>query len=516
MTTLTSWNIKDIRTILESGQFNTEFYTTTYPETQATGLDPIIHYVLFGCYEQKNPNELFNTEIYKNLLNAVIQKEENPFAHYLRNNKNTYFFEKGLLQSYSHKILTQCYNKFENYTFFSPDYYRKINPALTFSGISPTRHALLYGIGEGRDVLCPYNIAQYFGRECKKPTTYTPNTTSIVGNLPQTVGVFYHSAGNCFIHELAELLQDYLKKAGLSAQLMTEKTPLSDKPDLCIFCAPHEFFFLEGCEHWKQEHILEQAIMFNTEQPQTLWFTRGLIYCLMSAGVIDICVQNLQAFADIGLTVFHFDPIPTIQKARLKPADKKHPFFRVLPDAAQSGSTPLKPIAERAIDVSFFGNSSANREKFFARQAAFFSDYACFLYYRKADGPLTTQGQYDILARLPRYVAENSKILLNVHRDDNHFFEWHRIVSQGMASGAVVVTEECFPHPLYKVGEHYMVESSRHIPNLIEWLLNTSDGEKESRRIQKNAFRIFANTSLRQVKNHDLLCYISSVWTTTL
>lgn len=515
MTTLTSWNTKDIRTILESGQFNTEFYTSTYPETQTTGLDPIIHYVLFGCHEKKNPNEFFNTEIYKNLFHAVIKKEENPFAHYLRNNESTHFFEKGLLQNYSHEMLTKCYTKFKDYAFFSPDYYRTVNPTLKFSGISPTRHALLYGIGEGRDILCPYNMAQYFGRECKKPTAYKPDTTRTVGDLPQTVGVFYHSAGNSFIHELAELLQDYLSQAGLTAHLMTEKTPLSDKPDLCIFCAPHEFFFLEGSEHWKQDHILEQAIMFNTEQPQTLWFTRGLIYCLMSAGVIDICVQNLQAFADIGLNVFHFDPIPKVQKARLKPADKTHPFFRVLPDAAQSGSTPLKPIAERAIDVSFFGNSSANREKFFARQASFFSDYTCFLYYRKTDGPLTTEGQYDILARLPRYVAENSKIFLNVHRDDNHFFEWHRIARQGMASGAVVVTEECFPHPLYKNGEHYLVESGRHMPNLIEWLLNTPDGEKESRRIQKNAFRIFANTSLRQTKNHDLLCYISSVWSAT-
>ncbi|GAN61802.1 hypothetical protein AA0313_1634 [Acetobacter indonesiensis NRIC 0313] len=514
MASLTSWNKKDIKTIIDSEQFDVDYYLSSYPDVKNAGINPIIHYVVYGCKEHKQPNDTFNTDIYLNLFGSVIQPEENPFAHYIRNNENIYFFEKGLLQEYSHEFLTKCLNRFKGYALFDPDYYQDSNKKVSFTGISATRHALLYGIGEGREVLSPRRIAQYLGNECKKELFYKPTKQKKAFSAPKSIGVFYHSDGNSFIQELAELLHAYLTDSGFTATLMTEQTPLSQKPDLCIFCAPHEFFFLAGTEEWRQENIIEQSIMFNTEQPQTLWFTRGLIYILMSAGVMDLCHQNLQAFTDIGLNTFHFDPLVKIEKTRLKQADKNHPFFRVLPEAAQSGSSPLKNFSNRSIDISFFGNTSLKREKFFSRNAGFLSDYECFLYYRKIDGPLPSSGAYDILSRLPRYVAENSKILLNIHRDDNCFFEWHRIVRQGMAAGAVVITEECFPHPLYKDGEHYLTESPRHMPNLIEWLFHTEDGVQEAARIQRNCFTILTNKTLLKAKHLDLQNYISSVWST--
>ncbi|MFT8336593.1 MAG: hypothetical protein ABF628_10495, partial [Acetobacter orientalis] len=173
---------------------------------------------------------------------------------------------------------------------------------------------------------------------------------------------------------------------------------------------------------------------------------------------------------------------------------------------------PTTPLAKRVFDISFFGNISYKREKFFAKHASFFAAYNCFLYYRKTDGPLTTQGRYAILAHLPRYIAEHSKIFLNIHRDDNHFFEWHRMVLQGMAAGAVVVSEECFPHPLYKAGTHYLIESTRHMPNLIEWLLDTPEGQQEAERVRQNCFKFFSNKTLIRSKKQDLASYISSVW----
>lgn len=83
------------------------------------------------------------------------------------------------------------------------------------------------------------------------------------------------------------------------------------------------------------------------------------------------------------------------------------------------------------------------------------------------------EGASEILARMPFYVAENSKICLNIHRNDDPYFEWHRIIKQGAARGAVVVTEDCLPTPLYRNGIHFLTETPRHMPHLINWLLDT-------------------------------------------
>ncbi|AOW48503.1 CgeB family protein [Acetobacter ascendens] len=514
MVSLTAWNKKDIKSIIDSGKFDTEFYLEENPDVKKSGLDPVIHYVLYGVHENRNPNDNFNTEIYYNLYKNVIGKNENPFAHYIRNNDHLFFFEKGLLQEYSYVSITNALNRLKKYPFFNEDDYVRMNSDVSSASMPTARHALLYGIGEGREIFSKRSIVRFLGNECKHDVNYKITDKVYGKNFPKTIGVFYHSEGNSFIQELAECLSEYLCDAGLNAKVLTEKTPEEETPELCIFCAPHEFFFLDGNEIWKRDEIIRKSIMFNTEQPQTLWFTRGILYILMSAGVMDLCYQNLKSFSDVGLPVFHFDPPVKIEACKLADADRKHPLFRILPEGAKTGSTPFRPIAERDIDVSFFGNASRKREKFFSRSVAFFSNYQSFFYYRKADGPIPSSGVYDILSRLPRYVAENSKVALNIHRDDNCFFEWHRIVKQGMASGTIVVTEECFPHPLYKEGEHFLAETPRHMPNLIEWLIQTEDGQKEAARIQQNIFDLLQDEKIFNSKNIDLKNYISAVWST--
>lgn len=95
MTVLTTTHKKDIQTILESEQFDNTFYLANYPEVKHSGLDPLVHYVAFGYKEHKNPNATFNTEIYQSLFSKIIAKNENPFAHYLRNKTNALFLKKG-------------------------------------------------------------------------------------------------------------------------------------------------------------------------------------------------------------------------------------------------------------------------------------------------------------------------------------------------------------------------------------------------------------------------------------
>jgi hypothetical protein len=53
-----------------------------------------------------------------------------------------------------------------------------------------------------------------------------------------------------------------------------------------------------------------------------------------------------------------------------------------------------------------------------------------------------------------------------------------------MARGSIVVTEPCLPHPVFKPGVHFLEESARHMPSLIEWLIKTKDGQAKAASIQ--------------------------------
>ncbi|MGE0558043.1 MAG: hypothetical protein AB7O69_07200, partial [Burkholderiales bacterium] len=84
---------------------------------------------------------------------------------------------------------------------------------------------------------------------------------------------------------------------------------------------------------------------------------------------------------------------------------------------------------------------------------------------------------------LGHFLARHSKIYLNVHREDFGFFEIHRMVMQGMANGAAVVTDNCLSHPDFIAGTHYLQEELNKIPALLEWLLGSPEGQQRLRQV---------------------------------
>ena len=219
---------------------------------------------------------------------------------------------------------------------------------------------------------------------------------------------------------------------------------------------------------------------------------------LSCKAIIDISYQNTLAFENAGIKSFHFDPIIKQSELTITSEERNHNLFR-------STNKNLfldyrKAMHDRYYDVCFFGNYSAKRDKFFSRNSKFFSEYDTFMYYRKTDGIIPSSA----FTTVPKYVSQNSKLNLNIHRDESNFFEWHRIVLQGMACGSVVITDECLEHPLYKNGKHFLTESVRHIPDMIQWLLNTEDGYKKLEDIQRNCFYILSDETIIKSKKNDI------------
>jgi hypothetical protein len=63
--------------------FNAEYYLARYPDVTATGIDPVMHYLLTGWREGRNPIPGFDTAFYLSANTDVRNSGDNPFWHYL-------------------------------------------------------------------------------------------------------------------------------------------------------------------------------------------------------------------------------------------------------------------------------------------------------------------------------------------------------------------------------------------------------------------------------------------------
>jgi glycosyltransferase involved in cell wall biosynthesis len=68
----------------KSGKFDIVWYLMAYPDVANSGMDPIAHFVRFGAYENRNPNEFFDVKFYVTRYKDVAKSSINPFIHYLK------------------------------------------------------------------------------------------------------------------------------------------------------------------------------------------------------------------------------------------------------------------------------------------------------------------------------------------------------------------------------------------------------------------------------------------------
>jgi hypothetical protein len=74
----------DVRAIARSGLFDRAWYLRTYPDIAAWEADPILHYVMHGANEGRNPGPQFDGERYRREHADVRGSGINPLLHYIR------------------------------------------------------------------------------------------------------------------------------------------------------------------------------------------------------------------------------------------------------------------------------------------------------------------------------------------------------------------------------------------------------------------------------------------------
>jgi hypothetical protein len=503
---------EDVMVIAASGLFDETWYIRENPDVARSGINPLLHYVRHGAGENRAPFPGFNAVRYIANVEVGTPIRRNPLAHYILNGSPDDLLSKGMLREFSMEAIKVALVRLNALKLFRPDDYLQLNqdvkPIGGIEDVRPDNHALVSGFPAGRKVFLETTVARVMGEAARKPV---PPPAAFPGAAPKLppIGVFFSAAGNAFLREIAEDIAASLVSAGQDVRLLDDLSDIAARPPLCIFIAPHEFFHIGNGRAWAREEILRGAIMFTTEQPQTLWFERSLPFVLMARAVIDISWQVHDILGGAGIPALHFNPAVTRARRWLRDEDAGHPLLRTLPKALRAPNVPFIPFPKRQIDFSFFGTASEHREKFFAKNAWFLAQYEAFLYYRKVESPLAPKGAHAALARLAGHVTAHSKISLNIHRDPNGFFEWHRIAKMGIGGGAVVVSEPCDPHPLYRPGVHYLEESGRHILDLIEWLVRTPDGQAHAVQIQANGRALLADQTIAERNNLALLGFLA-------
>ncbi|WP_456849032.1 hypothetical protein [Bradyrhizobium sp. USDA 4504] len=381
------------------------------------------------------------------------------------------------------------------WALFDSETYLSLNPDLRegWHG-SPASHFARYGMWEGRSFSSPLHVARTLaGAALKKDDPERAETASRPVIPKHDLTIYVSSSGNFFMREIAHQTATGLARLGWKVSVADENSLRENDGSHCLVVAPHEFFRLGNGVSWNSQDFIQRCVMLSTEQPQTSWFGLSVPYLLNAAGVVELCWQTHRTFRDAGVnSYFHIPGFPcNVEPASFAVDLKRTKLIRSLPEEVLKCSSESDDFDQRPLDVAFMGTESILRDEFFSGASATLARLKSFILYRRLAGIPTPYGSDAEIVSINRYILNRSKVLLNIHRDEFGYFEIHRMAMQGMWHGALVVTNRCLPHPVFKPGEHFLEETVPRIPKLLEWLVTTSEGQREGERVRRNAYSTY-------------------------
>jgi hypothetical protein len=255
-----------------------------------------------------------------------------------------------------------------------------------------------------------------------------------------TVHLFVTALGNHFMLEIAQVFDEGFKNSGVQSEIMVDQMPLiRPEPGLIqVVIAPHEFFnlFLEPKLGKNQvQKILQAVYILSAEQPLTPWFEMACKRAKTSKGVLDITEHTAIEYRKRGIFTVH------------SPLGYASCF--------EAGISP-DSLPERTIDLLFLGSISDKRDVFLSQNAALFNRYNSNIVITRLEKPKFshTAGFYANHDR--NRLLHSCKILINIHANDNTYFEWLRVI-MAIANRCLVISETSdYIEPLVN-GKHLIV-----------------------------------------------------------
>ena len=259
---------------------------------------------------------------------------------------------------------------------------------------------------------------------------------------------------NQFFVELAEALTYELRSLGASASIAVGETPVPREGLVHVFLPPHEYVSLS--RYRPPAPLLERSIVISAEQPDSHFFAANLPLAREAGAVFDINPRSVRAYR-----------AEAIEASLL-----------------ELGHTALWDRfdhAERDIDILFLGRLSPRRECALASYADIFERFHCHLGLSDNSRPNVSSGAAFVAGEDKRNLLARAKVLLNVHGEDEPFFEWLRI-AEAICAGCAVVSEHSSDIAPLEWGRHIVTGQLGSLGLFCGWLAEDGPVREQMRR----------------------------------
>lgn len=312
------------------------------------------------------------------------------------------------------------------------------------------------------------------------------------------VRIHVATEGNHFFQEIAALIQCGFSDIGIRAEVLASERletcadAAHAQADLHLVVAPHEFFrFIPQALQWP--HTKGLVWILNTEQAHTDWFARAKTTFSLADLMLDMDCELANRLALNGLRAEHL-PLGFSPGCRLfdglDPVEHNRGTAGLPRRIREHGvrEDPLaEPLRERPLDCCFFGANTGRRSEFFARHAALFADLHCYLRLKPVTGPLRVGLTTPLSTAGTSSIVRRSKISLNVHQSEHRYFEWHRMVLQGIWQGTLVLSEPCTTSWPFRPNIDYLAVDLEDMADTLEYLLRSTEGQELAERVRRQA-----------------------------
>jgi hypothetical protein len=276
--------------------------------------------------------------------------------------------------------------------------------------------------------------------------------------------VFAFARGqNAFFHELAEALIFELDRLGAKGRIVVGEFPTQREGSVTVLLPPHEFAALSQAR--PSPAMLQRCVTISAEQPSSEFFKWNVDLTRDSAAVLDINRRAVRSYAEQGIPADH------LQLGYCELWDRRG------------------PDQDRDIDILFVGRSTPRRERALAYYADQLERFNCEILLSDDSTPNTGDGVNFHSGEAKRRLLSRTKVLLNVHGEEEPYFEWLR-VAEAMSAGCAVVTENSTDLQPLRVGVDLLSGRLETLGLLSAWL--AEDVELRSRLVRQ------ADSQLRQ------------------
>jgi hypothetical protein len=158
----------EIRRVVLSGLFDERYYRSRYDDVRRSGAVPVVHYVMAGACEGRNPHPLFDGKFYLERYADIRAAGANPLLHYIQVGPTERHRDPHPLFSTVHYLtqhpdlvsigtnpllhyLSADRNEAASpHPLFNPQFYLEQNSGALNEGIDPLIHFIEHGGREGR------------------------------------------------------------------------------------------------------------------------------------------------------------------------------------------------------------------------------------------------------------------------------------------------------------------------------------------------------------------------------